>query len=129
MDFDFSSSNAISAEEIRQRLLHIQSQSGLTQAQLAKYLKIGQPAVSKYLRGRIPPADVLYKMARLGKTTMEWILHGEKSYFYASGATIREPAVSYDALPDADIRLARRIARLPAEARQVLRQLIDLLEA
>ena len=129
MNSDFSSSNGISAEEIRQRLLLIQSQNGLNQEQLAKYLKIGQPTVSKYLRGRIPPADVLYKMAQLGKTTIEWILRGEKSYFYASGTTIREPAVSYDALPDADIRLARRIARLPARAQQVLRQLIDLFEA
>ncbi len=129
MNSDFSSSTGISAEEIRQRLLLIQSQNGLNQGQLAKYLNIGQSAVSKYLRGRIPPADVLYKMAQLGKTTMEWILHGEKSYFYASGNTIHEPAVSYDVLPDADIRLARRIARLPARAQQVLRQLVDLLEA
>lgn len=51
--------------------------AGITQKGLADYLNISQPAVSLYLQGRLPPADVLFKIAKLGNTTVEWILTGE----------------------------------------------------
>jgi transcriptional regulator with XRE-family HTH domain len=46
---------------------------------LAENLGISQPAVSLYLRGRVPPADILFHMAQLGNTTVEWLLTGIKS--------------------------------------------------
>ena len=50
---------------------------GMTQQDLASSLEMSQPAISSYLRGRIPPADVLYKIARIGQTTVEWLLLGD----------------------------------------------------
>jgi len=50
---------------------------GMTQQDLASSLEISQPAISSYLRGRMPPADVLYKIARIGQTTVEWLLMGD----------------------------------------------------
>lgn len=58
------------------RIKEIMKRVGITQKGLADYLNISQPAVSLYLQGRIPPADVLLKIARLGGTTVEWILTG-----------------------------------------------------
>ncbi|NIR67157.1 MAG: hypothetical protein GWN00_34490 [Aliifodinibius sp.] len=43
---------------------------------MAGLLDISQPAVSTYLQGRIPPPEVLLKIAELGSTTVEWILTG-----------------------------------------------------
>ena len=49
----------------------------LNQKQFAKKLGITQPMVSKYEKGEtIPPAQILLKIAKLGKTTMENILEG-----------------------------------------------------
>jgi len=51
----------------------------LNQKQFAKKLGITQPMVSKYENGEIiPPAQILLKIAKLGKTTMEKILEGEE---------------------------------------------------
>ncbi len=114
----------IDQKRIGERIEAIRKELGFTQQELARALGVTQSAVSKYLNNRIPPADVLYRLAQLGKTTMEWILCGEKSYWYASETTaVQEEEVAYDA----DLGLARQIARLPQEARQALVTLIHLL--
>jgi len=52
----------------------------VNQDKFARKLAITQPMVSKYEKGEvIPPGDILLKIAKLGKTTMEKILEGEKS--------------------------------------------------
>ena len=43
-------------EQIRERLQAAIRQSGLTQTELAKRLKIGQQTISEYLRGKSMPA-------------------------------------------------------------------------
>ncbi len=49
----------------------------LNQKQFAKKLGITQPMVSIYEKGEIiPPAQILLKIAKLGKTTIEGILEG-----------------------------------------------------
>jgi len=49
----------------------------MNQKQFAKKLGITQPMVSKYEKGKIiPPAQILLKIAKLGKTTVEKILEG-----------------------------------------------------
>ena len=52
----------------------------LNQDKFARKLAITQSTVSRYEKGEvIPPGDILLKIAKLGKTTMEKILEGEKS--------------------------------------------------
>lgn len=63
--------------QMSERIQQIMRRVGITQKGLADYLNISQPAISLYLQGRVPPADVLLKIARLGDTTIEWILSGE----------------------------------------------------
>jgi len=113
-------------KEVSRRIDWIRRQNNLTQEQLASILKISQPAVSKYLRERIPPAEALLRIAELGSTTIEWILTGRKSYFYSGeNETISEPAPAYDA----EWNLSRKVATLPAELRQALHAIIDNLTA
>ncbi len=50
----------------------------LNQKQFAKKLGITQPMVSIYEKGEIiPSAQIVLKIAKLGKTTVEKILEGE----------------------------------------------------
>jgi transcriptional regulator with XRE-family HTH domain len=67
-------------------------QARITQQELASLIGTSQPAISMYLKGRIPPADVLYKIAQIGQTTVEWLLTGD---VYSEKAIIREPQVDY----------------------------------
>ncbi len=65
--------NELNAAE---RIRGIMTEKGLTQKDLSELLDVSQPAVSLYLQGRMPPADVLYRIAQLGGTSVEWLLTG-----------------------------------------------------
>lgn len=67
----------IERNKVGPRIQEIMRRVGITQKGLADYLNVSQPAISLYLQGRVPPADVLLKIARLGDTTVEWILTGQ----------------------------------------------------
>lgn len=95
--------------DIARRIKMIMKKLGVTQNQLAEILKITQPAVSKYLQGRIPPPFVLLELSKLSGKSIEWILTGieqpqlkakqvaEKSNQYAVGDSIYK---KIDRLPD-----------------------------
>ncbi|OPX32562.1 hypothetical protein B1H10_07425 [candidate division KSB1 bacterium 4484_188] len=51
----------MTGENLATRIRHVMQQEGLTQKDLAALLHISQPAVSLYLKGRMPPADTLKK--------------------------------------------------------------------
>lgn len=88
---------------------------------MAKTLQVSQPAISKYLRDRTPPAETLLRLAELGQTTIEWILLGRKSYVHESGAArVAEPSPAYDA----DWQLAQKVAALPPAQKEALMVLI-----
>jgi transcriptional regulator with XRE-family HTH domain len=112
----------IDSAKICARLDGVRRRCGLSQEQLAARLGVSQPAISKYLKDRVPPADVLLKFAQLSQTTVEWLMCGEKSYLYGEQrvATVREPETGYDS----DLQLARDIARLPAEIREAIVMLV-----
>jgi len=113
---------------ITERIDFIRRQKNLNQEQLAERLKISQPAVSKYLKDRIPPADILLKLATLGETTIEWILTGKKRHFYADETLrVKEKESPYSV--DADILLAQKIAILQPKAKQTIKNLIEILSA
>ncbi len=110
--------------EIARRVDLIRRQKGFNQEQLAEELGISQPAVSKYLKNRIPPPQILLEIAKMGQTTVEWILTGEKSYLYSNeskSGKVRDNSIYYDA----DLALAKKIALMPASVRQSIETLIN----
>ena len=112
----------INISKMSQRIDLIRKQNGWTQGQLADALQLSQPAVSKYLKERIPPAETLLRLAKIGNTTIEWILTGQKSYLYQeSKSGIAEDNVKYDA----EYNLAKKIALLPVEIRNAITSIID----
>ncbi len=67
----------VNRHQVAERIRQVMSRAGMTQKQFAEQLGVSQPAVSLYLQGRIPPPEVLLRIARVGKKNMEWLLTGE----------------------------------------------------
>jgi transcriptional regulator with XRE-family HTH domain len=112
----------INISEIGQRIDLIRKQNGWTQGQLAEALQLSQPAVSKYLKERIPPAETLLRLAQIGNTTIEWILCGQKSYFFQeNNLRVNEENKAYDA----EYNLAKKIALLPVDLRNAIETMIN----
>jgi transcriptional regulator with XRE-family HTH domain len=80
------------SKELPGRIRTIMQQKKLTQKDLADTLGISQPAISLYLKGRVPPADVLFRIASLGETSVEWLLHGDEK---KSEQVVREKTALY----------------------------------
>jgi len=100
-----------------QRMMHAMQ---VNQIELARQLRITQPAVSKYLQGRIPPADVLLQLARMSQVSIEWILTGKSG---GNGSRVSEPLAEYKA----SSRLQEKIVQLPPQLREKLESLVDTL--
>ena len=110
------------------RIRDLMTRLELTQTALAGLLGVTQPAVSQYLRGRMPPAAVLIRLAHLGDTTVEWLLTGrdpgpeavqEGAYLSAGERIVLE---LWDRLGERDralvLDLMRRLAGESAGARR-----------
>jgi transcriptional regulator with XRE-family HTH domain len=104
--------------QVSERLNKIMQKLSLNQMQLADLLGITQPAVSKYLKNRIPPAHILYKIAQLSGQSMEWFLTGDlESMIYK----VSEPGSTYDGR----LKLENKISLLPKEIYNHLEDLVD----
>ena len=63
--------------DVGERIRWIRQQLDLTQSQFSKRLGVIQVSVARYEAGRVPRAQVLEKIARIGGVTISWLLHGE----------------------------------------------------
>src|SRR5881409_894188 len=97
--------------EMGKRIKEVRKRAGLRQWQLAEVLGTTQSAVHKYEHGVIPEPKRLVKLARLGNTTMEWILTGEH---WENGSSEQER------LQAETYRLAERLQALGPEQRKTL---------
>ncbi len=114
-----------SNKQVSGRIREIMTQARLNQQALADLLGISQPAVSQYLQGRIPPPEALLSIARLGNTTIEWILTGKKSD--DAPHAIAEPRPGYGATS----AFAALWEQLPGEIQRdllsLMRKIVDRL--
>ena len=103
-------------KDIASRILQIMQDQGINQNQLAKLLNITQPAVSKYLQGRIPPPGVLLQLSELSGLSMEWILTGKTFKQHVS-----ESQVPYGN----EKSMMKKLNALPPPIRKSIEDLID----
>jgi transcriptional regulator with XRE-family HTH domain len=71
----------IDRPSVGRRIREIRRQSGLRQWELARLLGTTQSAIHKYEHGIVPEPRRLMELARVGQTSIEWILtgrHGER---------------------------------------------------
>ena len=104
--------------EMGKRIKEVRKKVGLRQWQLAELLGTTQSAVHKYEHGVIPEPRRLVKLARLGNTTIEWILTGQH---WESGS------VQQDRLPPDVYRLAERLHALGPDQSRILDDALKIL--
>jgi len=109
----------IDYQQVSQRLALIMQQMHFTQKQLADMLQVTQPAISKYLQGRIPPPTVLLRLAEISGRSMEWFLTGETHSILPN--KISESQAEYGR----QASLTDRLDHLPPILRQKLSELVD----
>lgn len=102
------------------RIREIRSHSGLRQWELARLLGTTQSAIHKYERGVMPEPRRLMELARVGNTSIEWILTGRHGQ---DGTTHRERP------PDALLRTASTLNALDGEERARVEEAVRLLRA
>lgn len=108
----------IDQSKVSERIDEIMQKLSLNQKQLADLLGITQPAVSKYLSNRIPPAYILLKIAQISGRSMEWFLTGESEDL---SYKVAEPVNTYNTV----LKLEKKISLLPKEIYRRLEQLVD----
>jgi transcriptional regulator with XRE-family HTH domain len=99
----------IDKRALGRRIREVRREAGLRQRELAAFLGTTQSAIHKYERGVIPEPRRLLEIARVGETTVEWLLtgrHGE-----TAGSQRRRPS-------DRTLRMAEEIERLAGNDRE-----------
>jgi transcriptional regulator with XRE-family HTH domain len=82
-------------QEIGARIKRLRKEAGLRQWQLAELIGATQPAIHMYERGVLPEPKRLLEIARIGNTTVEWILTG-RHWENGSAEMERVPREIYD---------------------------------
>ena len=108
-----------------ERIKQIRRQSGMRQWELARLLGTTQSAVHKYEHGVVPEPRRLLELARIGRTSVEWVLTGRH---WESGSEEQE-RLSPDLLRTACVlrEISQEERRSIDEALQVVREAVAAL--
>lgn len=104
--------------EIGARIKRLRKEAGLRQWQLAELIGATQPAIHMYERGVLPEPKRLLELAKIGNTTVEWILTG-RHWENGSGEMPRVPREIYD--------LAFRFREYSEEDREALGSALEVI--
>lgn len=110
----------IDKHALGRRIREVRREAGLRQRELAALLGTTQSAIHKYERGVIPEPRRLLEIARVGETSVEWLLtgrHGE-----AGGSARRRPS-------DRTLRMAEEVERLAGADRERIELSVRILRA
>ena len=105
---------------IGERIKALRKKNGLRQWQMAELLCATQPAVHKYENGILPEVKRLLELARVGNTSIEWILTGRH---WENGAT------EMDRLDRSIYDLADQLRSLSEEDRTILSEALDIISS
>jgi predicted transcriptional regulator len=106
--------------DISKRINKIMFDLEINQNQLAKILNITQPAISKYLNGRVPPPYVLLQLSNLSGMSIEWILTGNKEAIIKKNIISEKPGEYLT-----EKTFVEKLELLPMEIRKNIESLID----
>jgi transcriptional regulator with XRE-family HTH domain len=103
---------------IGERIKALRKTKGLRQWQMAELLGATQPAVHKYENGILPEVKRLLELARIGNTSVEWILTGRH---WENGS------IEMDRLDAETYELAYQLRSLSAEDRRILCSALEVI--
>src|SRR5437867_9824427 len=110
--------NGIDKAAMGRRIKEIRKGAGMRQWQLAQILGTTQSAVHKYEHGVIPEPRRLIELARIGKTSIEWLLTGRH---WENGSTEKER------LDEETFRLAMALRQFEEKERRVVEDAMRIL--
>ncbi len=105
-------------KEIGARIKRLRKEAGLRQWQLAQMVGATQPAIHMYERGVLPEPKRLLQIARIGNTTVEWIL---------TGRHWKDGSEEMNRAPDEIYRLAYLLKEYDEEQREILREALEII--
>ena len=105
---------------IGERIKQLRKSRGLRQWQMAQLLGATQPAVHKYENGILPEVKRLLEIARIGNTSIEWILTGRH---WDNGSR------SMDRMDVEVCDLAQQLHSFSAEERRAIGAALEVLHA
>ena len=108
----------VDQDQVSKRIFYLMQALGTNQKSFARLLGVTQPAISKYLKDRIPPSIVLLKLAQAAGTSIEWILTGQADI---RNQKIREPEAAYETT----LNIEQKVSRLPIPLQAGINTLID----
>ncbi len=103
---------------IGERIKQLRKTKGLRQWQMAELLGATQPAVHKYENGILPEVKRLLTLARIGNTSVEWILTGRHCENGSRDMDRLAPEI-YD--------LAYQLNSLTVEDRKILAEALEII--
>lgn len=105
---------------IGQRIKQLRKARGLRQWQMAELLGATQPAVHKYENGILPEVKRLLELARIGNTSIEWILTGRH---WENGS------LQMDRLQGEVFDLAQQLHAFSPQERRALTSALEIVQA
>jgi len=105
---------------IGERIKSLRKSKGLRQWQMAELLGATQPAVHKYENGILPEVKRLLELARIGHTSIEWILTGRHWDNGSTGMERLKPEV---------YELAHQFSSFTTEERKILADALEVINA
>lgn len=105
---------------IGERIKALRKRKNLRQWQMAELLSATQPAVHKYENGILPEVKRLLELARIGNSSIEWILTGQH---WENGST------GMDRLDPSIYELAHQLQSLSDEDRRILSEALDIISS
>ncbi|MFZ5553524.1 MAG: helix-turn-helix domain-containing protein [Bacteroidota bacterium] len=98
-----------------ERIQHLRKQANLTQADLAKKIKISHTQMVRYeIRGIQPPADVLSRLSAVLNTSVDFLINGDKDQ--KAKATLKDAEL---------LNQFKAVEQLPADKQRIVKDLID----
>lgn len=105
---------------IGERIKALRKSKGFRQWQMAEKLGATQPAIHKYENGILPEVKRLLELARIGGTSIEWILTGRHWENGATGMPRLQPEV---------YELAQQLSAFSDEERRILADALQIVNA
>src|SRR5206468_3074242 len=103
---------------IGERIKSLRKSKGLRQWQMAELLGATQPAVHKYENGILPEVKRLLELARIGHTSVEWILTGRHWENGSTGMERLKPEV---------YELAQQLQSFTPDERKILADALEVI--
>ncbi len=95
----------------------------MTQEEFARKINVKQSYISRYEKGRIPKAEVLMRIARFAKVTMEWLLTG-KEFLDLNGYYDGYGHSRFEILSNTDRKIIGYLSKLKESDKKILLKII-----